>query len=203
MERNLDDNSNYIYEIKNEVKDNSFDEANKLLSILIALKEDFECNSEEFINNLPNDDKVLKILNKFHKISLKFKNRQRKRNPLIINDEYDVQYLLNALLHLEFNEIKPEEWNSSYCGSSTRVDFLIEDISSVIETKMTRDNLKDKEISNELLIDIAHYSQNPKCKKLYCFIYDPKFLINNPDILINDLKKDKNMEVEVIISPKS
>jgi len=103
LERNLDDNSNYIYEIKNEVKDNSFDEANKLLSILIALKEDFECNSEEFINNLPNDDKVLKILNKFHKISLKFKNRQRKRNPLIINDEYDVQYLLNALLHLEFN----------------------------------------------------------------------------------------------------
>ena len=55
-----------------------------------------------------------------------------------IKDEYDVQDLLNALLRLNFDDVRPEEYTPSYAGSSTRVDFLLKKEKIVIEVKKTR-----------------------------------------------------------------
>ncbi|MEI6002257.1 hypothetical protein H3V53_35580 [Paraburkholderia bengalensis] len=37
-----------------------------------------------------------------------------------MTDEYDVQDLLHGVLHLEFDDIRPEEWCPSYAGTGTR-----------------------------------------------------------------------------------
>ena len=63
-----------------------------------------------------------------------------------VDDEYDVQYLTHALLLLDFEDVRPEEWTPSYAGGSSRMDFLMKAEKIVLEVKKTRKGLKAKEI---------------------------------------------------------
>jgi hypothetical protein len=134
-------------------------------------------------------EKIIQILEKFGNISrqllIRHQNNKVSRDTIKIDDEYDVQDLLHALLILYFDDIRTEEWTPSYAGGSNRIDFLLKEEKIVIETKMTRDTLKDKEIGEQLIIDIAKYKQHTDCKNLICFIFDPKRLLNNPKGLIS------------------
>jgi hypothetical protein len=130
--------------------------------------------------------------------------RQRQRPPFAIADEYDVQYLLLALLRLHFDDVRPEEWIPSYAGGSSRMDFLIKQEKIVVEAKKTRDTLRrDSEIGDELIVDIERYAQSSDCETLVCFVYDPDNRIKNPAGLESDLTGSReNIEVVVIIAPK-
>jgi len=142
------------------------------------------------------------IFEKFHSCCKQARIRYNKKATIDVQDEYDVQDLLHILLKLHFEDIRPEEYTPSYAGSSSRVDFLLKDIKTVIEVKKTRENLKDKEVGEELILDIAKYSTHPDCNKLYCFVYDPEGLITNPKGLERDLSGGKNgLNVKVFIRP--
>lgn len=132
-------------------------------------------------------DKLMNIISNFPSIARQLRNRHSGRNTLEIDDEYDVQDLLHALLKLHFNDIRTEEWIPSYAGGSSRMDFLLKNEQIVIEVKKTRNHLSDKEAGEQLLIDIAKYSKHQDCKVLLCFIYDPEKRIGNPIGLENDL----------------
>ncbi|TOM12565.1 hypothetical protein CGH84_21760, partial [Vibrio parahaemolyticus] len=71
--------------------------------------------------------------------------------------------LLHALLKLHFADIRPEEWNPSYAGSSTRSDFLLPEVNTIIEVKKTRQSMTDKDLGDQLVIDIANYKKHPQC----------------------------------------
>lgn len=115
-----------------------------------------------------------------------------------------MQNLLHALLKLVSDDIRPEEWTPSYAGSCSRMDFLLKDEQTVIETKMTRKGLGPKEVGEQLIIDITKYKTHPDCKKLICFVYDPTGLIANPAGLENDLSKDSDgFSVTVLVRPKA
>lgn len=117
-------------------------------------------------------------------------------------DEYDVQDLLHTLLKLHFDDVRPEEWTSLYAGGNNRMDFLIKDEEIAIEVKMTRKGLRDKEVGEQLIIDMAKYQSHPNCKKLYCFVYDKEDVIRNPRGLENDLEKLPSViGIKVIIRP--
>ncbi len=143
------------------------------------------------------------IFDKFHKVAKHLLYRHNERDTLEITDEYDVQDLLNALLIQFYDDVRPEEWNPSYAGGSTRNDFLLKNEEIVIEVKKTNKRLKDKQIGEQLIIDIAKYQTHPNCKELYCFVYDPDEYIKNPKGLISDLEKlSNNIKVNVIIKPE-
>jgi len=146
---------------------------------------------------------INQIIEKFHVVATQFKNRYNDRPTLQIEDEYDVQDLLNALLRVNYEDIRKEEYTPSYAGGSTRIDFLLKRDKILIEVKKTRPTLKDKEIGNQLIIDIAHYKSHPDCKHLICFVYDPDNLIVNPRGLEDDLNKNTtdDMIVEVLVRP--
>lgn len=149
-----------------------------------------------------NDQNIILIFEKFHNICRQVRSRYSGRDTLDVKDEYDVQDLLHSLLRLFFNDIRQEEYTPSYAGSSARMDFLLSDIESVIEVKKTRDGLRDKEIGNQLIEDITRYKIHPKCKILYCFVYDPDGFIGNPRGLEKDLSGIKDgLNVIVIIRP--
>jgi hypothetical protein len=121
---------------------------------------------------------------------------------LNIEDEYDVQDLLHALLKLDFEDIRPEEWSPSYAGKSSRMDFLLKDYKVVIEVKKTRTGLGAKELGGQLIEDIARYKTHPDCETLLCFVYDPEGLIGNPRGIENDLSQDEGpIKVRVFIKP--
>ncbi len=140
---------------------------------------------------------------RFPAVVRQLRTRHDGRPTFDVDDEYDVQDLLHALLRLHFDDIRPEEWTPSYAGKSTRMDFLLKKENIVIEVKKTRKGLDAKRLGEELIIDIAHYRSHPGCRTLICFVYDPEVRISNPGGLEADLSQDDgDLTVRVIISPK-
>jgi hypothetical protein len=131
-------------------------------------------------------------------------NHRQNRETLTITDEYDVQDLLQALLRLHFDDVRPEEPTPSFGGGASRMDFLLKREQIVLEAKMTRANLRDKELSNELIQDVTRYKNHSDCKTLVCLVYDPEALVKNPHGLESDIRKlsSEKLEVEAIIVPK-
>lgn len=115
-----------------------------------------------------------------------------------------MQYLLQSLLDVHFDDVRPEDSGPSHAGGNSRVDFILEEEKIAVEAKMTRAGLKDKDVGEQLVVDIARYSKHPSCKTLVCFVYDPDHLLKNPDGLERDLtKKHDGLDVHVIVRPKA
>jgi len=142
------------------------------------------------------------ICDRFPIVVSSLQRRHDSRPTVTMRDEYDVQDLLGALLKLHFEDVRPEEWTPSYAGSSSRIDFLLKSFGFVVEVKMTRKNLDQKEVVNQLATDILRYQAHPDCKTLLCFVYDPDGRCGNPTALQNDLtKKHGSLDVFVIVRP--
>ena len=145
---------------------------------------------------------IEQICSRFHVVSRQLRERYRDRPTLAIDDEYDVQDLLHALLRMFFSDVRPEEWTPSYAGGSSRVDFLLKHEQVVIEVKKARPTLKAKELGEQLIIDIAKHRKHPDCKTLYCFVYDPDGHVGNPKGIENDLSTEgQGFNVKVYIGP--
>ena len=67
------------------------------------------------------------------------------------------------------------------------MDFLLKAERTVIEVKMTRENLKNKKVSEQLNDDIMTYKSHNDCDTLICFIYNPDGWIINPTGFETDL----------------
>lgn len=146
---------------------------------------------------------VRQVCQRFHLVARQLRERHSDRGTIIVEDEYDTQDLLHALLHIYFDDIRPEEWTPSYAGGCSRVDFLLKNEEIIIEVKKTRSSLKAKQIGEQLIVDIARYKSHPNCKNLICFVYDPEGWVSNPRGLEIDLEqKSDEFLVKVIIVPK-
>ena len=153
--------------------------------------------SEFYCNSL---EKIELICNKFHRVAQQMRSRYNNRPTLEINDEYDVQDLFYSLLILYFDDIRREESNPSYAGANSRADFLLKPEQTIIEIKKTRARLNDKQLGEELSLDIKKYQTHPDCKTLVCFVYDPERKIINPRGLERDLEQNtEKIKVKVFI----
>ncbi len=121
-------------------------------------------------------------------------HRRKGSQQLVFSSEYDVQDLLHALLRPWVSDIRPEEFTPSYAGSSTRMDFLLPTYDLVIELKFVRDRTHAKRIGDELIIDIEHYRVHPRCKTLWCVVYDPDHFLPNAEGLRTDLEGKRSRE---------
>ena len=148
-------------------------------------------------------DKLERMCSRFHIVARRLCKRHDDRDTLTITDEYDVQDLLHALLLLDFDDVRPEEWTPSCAGGSARTYFLLKKEKIFIEVNKTHKKLSDKVLGEQLLVDIDRYQRHPDCGRLVCFIYDPEEIINKPVQLVSDLENNShNMPVRVIICPK-
>jgi hypothetical protein len=155
----------------------------------------------------PDQRKLLNAIDqvvlRFHAVVTQLRSRHANRPTLNVNDEYDVQDLMHALLRLHFDDVRPEEWVPSYAGSASRTDFLLPEVDTIIEIKKTRTGLTAKAVGEQLIIDIAKYKKHPQCRRLVCFVYDPEGHIANPAGIESDLNNlEKEIEVRVSILPK-
>jgi len=152
-------------------------------------------------NNFENDIVLIeRFLRRFHRTTRQLKNRHDDRTAFLIKDEYDVQDLLHAFFRGIFDDVRAEEHTPSYAGGSSRIDFLLKSQEIALEVKFASSKLKDKQIGDQLIIDIGRYKEHPNCKRLICFVYDPEGYLKNPDGLETDLSKvHDGLEVKVII----
>ena len=150
------------------------------------------------------EERVVQLCSRFHRVALQLAKRREARATLAIGDEYDVQDLLRALLQIDFQDVRPEEWTPSYAGKSSRMDFLLKPERLVLEVKKTRDKLEGKEVADQLIIDIERYRSHQDCECLVCFVYDPELRIANPVGLAGDLGGSREgLKVRVIIAPEA
>jgi hypothetical protein len=148
-------------------------------------------------------ERVAMICSRLHLVARQLRVRHDGRPTLEIRDEYDVQDLLHALLRVDFDDVRTEEWTPSYAGGSARMDFLLKTEQIVIEAKIARKGHVAKQISDELIIDVARYREHRDCRCLGCLVYDPDGIIANPRGVEADLRKlsDSQLQVTVIFAP--
>ncbi len=146
------------------------------------------------------DAVIESMLNRFPDVVASINRRHNGRDGYAINDEYDVQDLLRSICLAYFDDVRDEEAVPSFAGKNSRIDLFLKDEARFIEVKMTRNGLRDKNLGDELSIDIPHYKGHPGCERLFCFIYDPDRRVRNPTGLKRDLEKIDPGFVTVIIA---
>jgi hypothetical protein len=175
--------------------------AKRLISTSLEILRSQKTNSQNRLEN--SVDSVSELYQKFPRVAHQICSKYRNREMIRIGDEYDVQHIIHAMLLTRFDDVRPEDVNPSYAGATSRVDFLLKKEKIVVEVKKTRQNLRDKEVGEQLIVDMKRYSQNQDCYALICFVYDQDHLISNPSGLENDLNGyHDNLLVRVVISPK-
>lgn len=145
---------------------------------------------------------ALNTCNRFGDVARQLRSHRKNHSPLLLKDEYDVQYLLHALLKLHFDDVRPEERTQSYAGSSASADFVLPDIKVVIEVKFVRDSKDTKQIGKEIIEDIPHYEKHSDCERMFVLIYDPERVLKNPVGWKNDLEKQtfKGNHIQVFVA---
>jgi hypothetical protein len=203
LETRLPASSPYTRTFKEKVQKGFTGSVKSGIGILESVKEDLETSeiqSDKVVETPV--DKIRTICDRFHLVCRQIRDRHDSRPTIDVRDEYDVQDVFHVLLHLGFDDIRPEEWTPSYAGTSSRMDFLLKQEQIVVEIKKTRRGLGAKELGSQLIEDIARYKAHQDCSILVCFVYDPDGLINNPRGIENDLnRKGGDFPVEVLIRP--
>lgn len=183
------------------------DRLKQISAVFNAAREELIFDQEEeivYAQSTPLEN-VLNVCNRFFQISNDLRNRERGREPLLMEDEYDVQYLFGAILKIYFDDVRAEEWTPSYAGGSSRIDFILRTEKIAIEIKFASERLNSRRLGEELIVDIEKYQAHPDSRTLICFVYDPNSLISNPVGIENDLSRDRsdsNLDVYVLIRPK-
>lgn len=175
-----------------------------ILSSMIDEIEEYGSDDEAFEEEPDRLSLIEKLCLRFHAAARQLQSRYNDRDTLTIEDEYDVQDLLHAILRLHFEDIRAEEWTPSYAGGSSRVDFLLKAEQIVVEVKKTRASMTQKSLGEQLIIDRARYEVHPDCRTLVCFVYDPEGRIGNPIGIERDLESyNGKLKMRVIIAPKT
>ena len=184
-----------------DARNRGIDRAKALLESIASEAEEFglEAVGEKHGNPLLI---VEKICDRFHRVAQQLRARYNDRDTIDVKDEYDVQDLLHALLRVEFDDVRSEEYTPSYAGGASRMDFLLKNERVVVEVKMARKGLTDKKIGEQLLVDIGRYAAHPNCEQLVCFVYNPDGWVKNPAGLESDLSgEETGLPVTVLVRP--
>jgi hypothetical protein len=187
----------------------SADEAQRLLAVVKSARESVADEVATVIGGTTSADPMAiltQVFDRFHQVVKQLRDRRMEGKPkqprptLKVTDEYDVQDLLQALLRLYFDDIRPEEWTPGVGGGSNRIDLVLWPEFIAIETKMTRPTLDQRTLVDELVVDIRHYKEHPRCKTLVFFVYDPAEIIPNPTAVETDLKEHTGgLDVRVFV----
>lgn len=144
-----------------------------------------------------------KLCVRFHAVARQLRLRKDYRATLEVEDDYDLQDLLCALLKVEFDEVGLEEWTPPYTGGAPRTGFLLHEDRIAVVAKKTRPALTVKELCDQVAADSSHYAARDKCTTLFCFIYDPEGRIGSPKRLETDLTSvSDRYTIEVLVAPK-
>ncbi len=126
-------------------------------------------------------------------------DERRNGERLTISNEYDFQDVLEALLRLHFDDVRPEEPTGSTAGSSARGDFLLQEAGVMVEAKMMRPSLTTKKLRDEIIVDQRLYREHKQSTALLVVVYDPDRRIRNPAAFETDLNGTGDLTTRVVV----
>lgn len=107
------------------------------------------------------------------------RGRRAGHAPLVLRDEYDLQDATETALRLLYDDVRPEERTPSYAGSSTTQDFLLREVNTMVEIKVTRPGRGNVQIRDEILIDSETYRAHPNVDRMVFVVFDIAGTITN------------------------
>ena len=148
-------------------------------------------------------ERVKTLCCRFHSVARQLRLRGEYRATLIVEDEFDAQDLLHALLRIQFDNIDTDEWTPSYSSGAPRTTLLLNDSRLAVIVKKTRPGLNVKDLTDQLRIDAERYRSHGRCTTLLCFMYDPEGRIGNPRGLEASLTSmSESFVIDVLVAPK-
>ena len=148
--------------------------------------------------------RVDRLCSRFQMVARHLQLQYDEPESITLRDTYSVGNLLHAILQLEFDDIRPMEWNPPYARGSSHTDFFLKTEQILVEIKTSRATLTAKELDEQLNFDIARYATLPNCRILACFVFDPGRYIDNPERIKNSLerKSTDTLRVKVLVYPR-
>lgn len=122
--------------------------------------------------------RIVEILKSFNPCYSYLKSKGKYQ----INSEEDVKHLLYVMLRSCFENVEWEECIPKAGGKGHRIDLVVKDCSTLIETKFIRDKNHADNIMAELNDDLIGYTTS-NCEGFIAFIYDPQKFIIDPQKL--------------------
>lgn len=148
-------------------------------------------------------ERVKTLCYRFHAVARQLRLRGEYRATLSVEDEFDAQDLLHALLRIQFDNIETDEWTPSYSSGTPRTTLLLNDGRLAVIVKKTRPGLNAKDLTDQLRIDAERYRSYGCCRTLLCFMYDPEGRIGNPRGLEASLTSmTDSFVIDVLVAPK-
>jgi hypothetical protein len=132
-------------------------------------------------------DWLLQVLRRFDTAAHFLASRPRAEKaakPFRIEDEYDVQDLLYAILKPSIPDLEREDPVGKTSGDSGRVDLCTAELGTVVELKFVDSVSRAKEVAKECRERVGVYHKWPYLKHLAFFIYDPQRKMPDPDNFI-------------------
>lgn len=119
-----------------------------------------------------------RIATRFPFVAQRMRKRHGTKPPILMIDEYDVQYVFLSILDVHFEDVRPEEAGCSVAGGGQRADCYLPEDGMVVEFKRVRKNHTTALLRAEVADDFVLYGKEPRFKNLFIFIYDPDRLLN-------------------------
>lgn len=146
---------------------------------------------------------VRKVCLRLHSVARQLRLRRDYRPTLEVDDDYDLQDLLCALLKVEFDEVAADEWTPPYTDGAVRTTLLVHRDQIAIVAKKTGPGVTTKELADQVAADSAYYRAQGRCTTIFCFMYDPEGRIGSPKRLETTLTSvSEHCRVEVLVAPK-
>ena len=141
---------------------------------------------------------------RFPLVASQLRARPDGRPALQVEDEHDLQDLLQALLALEHDDIRPQVWAPPEAGGRTQKDFLLKLDRIVVVARYARPGLGPDQLAQWVQADIQQYRRHPDCQTLVCFVYDPERCLAHPREVERALNSEQDgFTVRVFIAPKA
>lgn len=93
---------------------------------------------------------IRKVCLRFHSVVRQLRLRKDYRPTIEVDDEYDLQDLLCALLKVEFDEVATDEWTPPYTDGASRTTLLVNRDQIAIVAKKTGPGLTTKELTDQV-----------------------------------------------------
>jgi REase_DpnII-MboI len=152
---------------------------------------------------LPSHERLLSILRRVPEAFRPLvRERRRGHTSLELVDEYDLQDAAETALRLIYDDVRPEERTPSYAGSSTTQDFLLRDVHTMVEIKVTRAGRRNVQVRDEITVDTESYRRHPDVRRMVFAVYDIGSTITNPRGFERDLsRRVDGMRRDVLVVP--
>lgn len=165
-------------------------------------------NPVPILNSSPSQKSELDIIcglaRRFHHSVLSLKKHPHGGSLWTVDNEWDCQYLFRSILAAYFADLRVEEPNPSHGGTTSRCEFFLKDLCTMVELKYVKYEKKEKDIHSQIAVDVQQYGGNPNVKHVIFMIYDPQFKLDTAIQLEIDYSGPghRNLSsVQVIVSP--